>query len=141
MGSEKGSNHESIGAAVATITCNMLELVDIVQIINTISSEDLSYAINAFRKIFLDVFTALETNNPNDGLGRAATELGNRSRIVLAKIQKGEGMDILPENVLSYRVKDVSELIKKFVENAYGLVNSCSDEEGKQMVISLYSRF
>ena len=30
------SDHDSIGAAVATITCNMLELVEIIQMVNTI---------------------------------------------------------------------------------------------------------
>ena len=118
----------------------MLELVDIVQIINTISSENLNHTmdlvetINALRKIFLDLFTALENNNFKEQLSQAACELVNRSKLILVKVKKEGDLDICPENELNDRVKDVSELITKLVENAYGLVNSCGDEEGKQMV-------
>ena len=52
------SDHDSIGAAVATITCNVLELVEIIQMINTILEENrdtIQVLIENIKKVIITI--------------------------------------------------------------------------------------
>ena len=85
----------------------MLELVDIIQMINTIQEESreavqiLIENIKMLRDGFLDLFEAMEPKNPSDKWREAANNIGSRSDCILNPILKELGMQINLENVLS----------------------------------------
>ena len=135
------SDNDCLGAVVATITCNMLELVDIIQMINTIQEESREVVQNLIENIkmlsdgFLDLFEAMEPKNPSDKWREAANIIGSRSDHILNPILKELGMQIHLENVLTDQTNVVAKAVNSFLDNVKLLENSCNDQEDKNMVI------
>ena len=135
------SDHDSIGAAVATITCNVLELVEIIQMINTILEENretiqvLIENIKKFNEVLVDLFDAVNPKNPIDGFQKAANNIGSQSKLVIDPILDELGMKTQGENELSNKAKLVSLTVEIFVQKAKDFANSCKNDEGKQMVL------
>ena len=121
----------------------MLELVDIIQMINTIQEESreavqiLIENIKMLRDGFLDLFESMEPKNPSDKWQEAANKIGSRSDLILKPILMELGMQINQDNVLSDRAKEVANAVNSFLDNVKLLENSCNDEEDKNMVIYL----
>jgi len=134
------SDHDSIGAAVATITCNVLELVEIIQMINTILEENretiqvLIENIKKFNEVLVDLFDAVNPKDPIDGFQKAANNIGSRSKLVIDPILDELGMKTKCENELSNKAKLVSLAVEIFVQKAKDFANSCKNDEGKQMI-------
>ena len=139
----QNSDHDCIGAVVATITCNMLELVDLIKMINTVQEENreaiktLIENIKMLKDGFLDLFEAMEPKNPSDKWQESANKIGCRSERILDPIINELGMQIHHENLLSDQAKVVDTAVNLFLDNVKSLENSCNDKEDKNLVIFL----
>ena len=135
------SDHDSIGAAVATITCNVLELVEIIQMINTIlegNRETIQMLIENIKKlneVLVDLFDAVNPKDPIDGFQKVASNIGSRSKLVIDPILEEFSMKTQGEDELSNKAKLVSEKVEIFMKKAMEFANSCKNDEGKQMVL------
>ena len=135
------SDHDSIGAAVATITCNVLELVEIIQMINTIlegNQETIQVLIDNIKKlneVLVDLFDAVNPKDPIDGFQKVASNIGSRSKLVIDPILEEFSMKRRGEDELSDKAKLVSEKVEIFIKKALEFANSCKNDEGKQMVL------
>ena len=135
------SDHDSIGAAVATITCNVLELVEIIQMINTIlegNRETIHALIGNIKKlneVLVDLFDAVNPKDPIDGFLNVASNIGSRSKLVIDPILSEFGMKTQGEDKLSSKAKLVSQTVDIFAQKAKDLANSCNNDEGKEMVL------
>ena len=134
------ADHDAIGAAVATITYNMPELVGAVQMINSlmddngVSSKDLMDATRALCDGFADLFNAAQPNSPREGMFKAAREVGDRSKRVLYTIQEEDVEDSRNQNILNDLVKVVASTVANMMEKAKSLAQTCDDEEAKEKV-------
>ena len=135
------SDHDSIGAAVATITCNVLELVEIIQMINTILEENrdtIQVLIENIKKLnegLVDLFDAVNPKDPIDGFQKVASNIGSRSKLVIDPISEELGMTTQDEHLLSRAAKLVSQEVEIFIQKARDFATSCNNDEGKQMVL------